>query len=486
MKRKQKLHLLIGLTLVGLIAIAAAIAFWVVESSRTSRYETQALKAAEAGDWDAAYDYAKKAEAEGAMNATNAVSYRRAESLLDGGDVTGAEALFRSLGAYRDAPERVRECRYREADALYRAGELEAARDAFWALVPYADSQERWAEAGYRIAERLYASGEKQDAFEAFSELIPYGDSEDRAKAIAAELTGETDPDRAMAVLTGETEEQKAAKAALSDARDKLKTGYIAAGKAHIVVLFSDGHVEAVGENGAGQCNVSGFANVTAVAAGFAHTLGLRADGTVAATGNNAYGQCDVSGWTDVAAIACGAWDSYGIRRDGTLLHAGFLDADFSGWTELAFVAASETGAIGVRRDGTLLSTHAKDRFSGNGYAGAALTNGAAFALKTDGTVRCENETVKAWTGVIAIRNSPSVLVGLKADGTLLSCGLLPGCETLLNALAGETDVAEIAVTGTFALIRHGDGTLSLCGDAPEAIREFVRNVPSNAFPADE
>ena len=41
-------------------------------------------------------------------------------------------------------------------------------------------------------------------------------------------------------------------------------------------------------------------------------------------------------------------------------------------------------------------------------------------------------------------------------------------------------------MTGTFALIRHGDGTLSLCGDAPEAIREFVRNVPSNAFPADE
>ena len=451
MKRKQKLHLLIGLTLVGLLAAAAAITFWVTESSRTSRYETQALKAAEAGDWDAAYDYAGKAEAEGANNATNAVSYRKAESLLESGDLSGAKTLFASLGAYRDAPDRVRECGYREADALYRADELEAARDAFWALIPYADSQERYAEASYRIAERLYASGSKQEAFETFSELIQYGDSEARAKAIAVELTGETDPDRAAAALKGETEEQEAAKAALREARDKRRTGLIAAGKAHIVVLFRDGHVEAAGDNGAGQCNVSGFSNVTAVAAGYAHTLGLKADGTVTATGGNAYGQCDVSGWTDVVWIGCGAWDSFGVRRDGTLL-----------------------------------SVRGKDRFSGNGFVGAAVTNGAAFALKADGTVRCENETVKAWTGLIAVGNSPSVLVGIKADGTLSAYGLLPGSETLLNALAGETDVAEVAVTGTFALIRHGDGTLSLCGDASDAVREFVKNVPSNVFPTDE
>ena len=158
MKRKQKLHLLIGLTLTGLLAVAAAIAFWTVESSRTSMYETQALRAAEAGDWDAAYAYAEKAEAEGAMNATNAVSYRRAEAAQKDGDLNGARDLFASLGAYRDAQDRVRECRYLEADRLYRAGELEAARDAFWALVPYGDSQERYSEASYRIADRLFNS----------------------------------------------------------------------------------------------------------------------------------------------------------------------------------------------------------------------------------------------------------------------------------------------------------------------------------------
>jgi len=486
MKRKQKLHLLLGLTLTGLLAVAAAIAFWTMESSRTSRYETQALKAAEAGDWDAAYRYAGMAEAEGAMNATNAVSYRKAESLLASGDVGGAEALFQSLGAYRDAQDRVRECRYREADALFRADRLEDARDAFWALIPYGDSQTRYNEACYRIAERLLEGGNAQEAFEAFSELIPYGDSENRANAIAVQLTGETDPDRAAAQLRGETEEQEAKKAALKAARDKRSTGNLAAGKAHIVVRFSDGHVEAVGENGAGQCNVSAFQNVTAVAAGYAHTLGLRSDGTVVAAGNDAYGQCAVSGWTDVAAIACGAWDSFGIRKDGTLLHAGFLEADFSGWTDLVSIAACETGAVGLRSDGTLLAVRAKDRFSGNGYADAAVTNGAAFALKTDGTVRAESDAVSDWTDVVALLNSPSVLVGIRSDGTLSVVPLLPGNEPFRNALKAETDVAEIALSGTFALIRHGDGTLSVCGDAPDAVREFVQNVPSNALPTDE
>ena len=300
------------------------------------------------------------------------------------------------------------------------------------------------------------------------------------------QITGETDPDRAVAVLKGETEEQEAAKAALREARDSRKTGYIAAGKAHIVVLFRDGHVEAAGENGAGQCDVSGFSNVTAVAAGSAHTLGLRADGTVTAAGNNAYGQCAVSGWTDVVSIVCGAWDSFGIRKDGTLLHAGFLEADFSDWTDLVSVAASETGVIGVRRDGTLLSVRAKDRFSGNGFVDAAVTNGAAFALKSDGTVRSEDEAVSGWTDVVAIVNSPSVLIGLRSDGKLSVRTLLPGSEALAAALSEEADASEIAVCGTFALIRHGDGTLSVCGDAPDAVREFVKNVPSNAFPTDE
>ena len=37
-----------------------------------------------------------------------------------------------------------------------------------------------------------------------------------------------------------------------------------------------------------------------AISAGMYHTVGLKADGTVVAVGDNGKGQCDVSGWTDI------------------------------------------------------------------------------------------------------------------------------------------------------------------------------------------
>ena len=39
---------------------------------------------------------------------------------------------------------------------------------------------------------------------------------------------------------------------------------------------------------------------IVAVSAGWMHTVGLKSDGTVVATGDNGAGQCDVSGWTDI------------------------------------------------------------------------------------------------------------------------------------------------------------------------------------------
>ncbi len=486
MKQKQKLRLLIGLIVIGVLAAAAAIAFWIIESSRTSMYETQALRAAEAGDWDAAYAYAEKAEAEGAMNASNAVSYKRAEAALAAGDFAQAEQIFASIGAYRDAKDRVRECRYRTAVALEGAGDFEDARDAFWALVPYADSQDRYRACCYRIAKDLQESGDLEAAFAAFSELIPYGDSEERAKEIAVLITGQTDPDDALTTMIGATEEQEAQKTALKQAREALRIGRIAAGKAHIVVLFADGHAEAVGDNNAGQCDVSGFTGLKAVAAGYRHSLGLREDGTVVAAGDNSCGQCDVGSWTDVVSITCGAFDSFGIRADGTLLHAGFLTYDFSDWTDLCAIAVSETGAVGVRSDGTLLSTRAADRFMGNNYVGAAVTNGEAFALREDGTLRGSDDALPDEKSLILLQNSAMVLVGLRADGRLAVKTLMPGAEAFRAALEKEENVADIAIAGTFALIRHRDGTLSARGEVPEQIAEFVKNVPAVVFPGDE
>lgn len=78
----------------------------------------------------------------------------------------------------------------------------------------------------------------------------------------------------------------------------------ISAGSGYVVGLKSDGTVVAAGDNGYGQCDVSGWRNIVAISAGYAHTVGLKSDGTLVAVGKNNYGQCDVGQLKDIMPIS--------------------------------------------------------------------------------------------------------------------------------------------------------------------------------------
>ena len=464
------------LILIGVLVLALSGVFWLIETGRGARLANQAYRAAAQGDWERAYTLAGRAEAEGEADVRTELSYRKAEALLSGGDTDAAEQAFRALGAYRDAQTRVLDCRYQKADAQEQAGDLEAAKAAFSALGTHRDAQDRVKACGYAIAEQRLLNGDREGAYAAFAALIPYADSQSRAESLALALTGLTDPEQAMAELSGLTEADKAREAQRAGSREAIKNGRIATGQAHAVFLFDDGHVEAVGDNTFGQCDVSAFQSVTAVAAGYRHTLGLRSDGTVVSAGDGSFGQRDIGAWTEVKTIVCGPWDSYAIRTDGTLLHCGFNTFDLSGWTDLVSLAASETGVIGVKADGTVLCSNEAGRFMGGGFCDACVETGAAFALKTDGTV-AGAAALSDWTDVLALKCSPTVLVGICADGTLNAHALLPCDEAFLNALLAETDVESVSVSGTFALVLHHDGKLSACGKVPEQIREFIDHM---------
>ena len=112
----------------------------------------------------------------------------------------------------------------------------------------------------------------------------------------------------------------------------------LAAGWYHTVGLRSDGTLATTGDNGLGQCDVSGWTDIVAVAAGGNHTLGLRSDGTVVATGYNFDGQCDVSGWRDIVAVAAGSDYTVGLCSDGTLVATGDNGSgqrNVSSWTDI-------------------------------------------------------------------------------------------------------------------------------------------------------
>jgi len=182
-----------------------------------------------------------------------------------------------------------------------------------------------------------------------------------------------------------------------------LKIQQITAGKAHSLLLLSDGSVWGTGTNSKGQLGAGTTANtyhwtqiheavsgVTQVAAGRAHSLLLKADGSVWATGYNYAGQLgDGSNqtkttWEQVIAadpenpvtqIAAGESFSLACRQDGSVWatginHKGQLGdkttADKNSWTQIheagdgvTQVAAGGFHSLLLKTDGSVWATGA-------------------------------------------------------------------------------------------------------------------------------
>ena len=211
----------------------------------------------------------------------------------------------------------------------------------------------------------------------------------------------------------------------------------ISAGYCHTVGLKSDGTVVAIGGNGYGQCDVSGWKDIISVSAGDSHTVGLKSDGTVVAAGDNDDGQCDVSEWKDIISVSAGYRHTVGLKSDGTVVAAGyngFGRCDVSGWKDIISVSAGYDHTVGLKSDGTVVATgynydgqcdvsEWKDIISVS--AGEYHTVG----LKSDGTVvaagsnshgRCD---VSEWKDIISVSAGYYHTVGLKSDGTVVAAG---------------------------------------------------------------
>lgn len=111
------------------------------------------------------------------------------------------------------------------------------------------------------------------------------------------------------------------------DGRRKIaeltNVSFACAANGSTIAVFSNGTVQALGTDYAGEDKVGQWRDIVAVAGGDEHTVGLKRDGTVVAVGDNTYGQCDVSGWTNIIEICCGQYHTVGVRNDGTLVATG-------------------------------------------------------------------------------------------------------------------------------------------------------------------
>jgi hypothetical protein len=251
-----------------------------------------------------------------------------------------------------------------------------------------------------------------------------------------------------------------------------LRHTLVALGKTHAAAVAPDGTVYANGANLYYQCDVRGWQNIVAVAAGGNHTVGLQADGRLVATGANTYDQCDVDTKKNVASVYAFGNETICVHMDGTVSATGNTLYDFSMFENIASITRYPEGILGIKEDGTVMATgHEWDddikwllaqtdvaqviatyvngiivlKKDGKLYKNDQPTNYFApwrdivsmvdaadsFAvLRKDGAVRllpydrdktrvtCDAEH---WENIIALYGRYKRLIGLTADGQLLS-----------------------------------------------------------------
>lgn len=267
----------------------------------------------------------------------------------------------------------------------------------------------------YAEAERLLAAGDIAHAAMTFGKITGYKDAWERSSALWREIN------------PGKT---------------------IDTSGSHIVGLRRDGTVVATGENSSGQCNVSDWSDVISISTGRLHTVGLRSNGTVVATGYNNHGECFLSDWKDIIAVAAGDMYTLGLHADGTVIAKGYSHygrLDVENWTDIVSIAANEH-TVGLKADGTICVT------------------GSYYVSKCD---------ISGWNNIIKIDTFEADIVGLRADGTVVSS---------INSL-NQTNIVAIASGGRHTVVLRDDGTVIAIGPnkAGENNTEHWTNIVSVA-----
>jgi len=352
------------------------------------------------------------------QTATREKRYDDAVALMDAGNYEEAIVAFEALNEYQDSADKIAECEsamrdraYKDAIRLMDAEKYEEAIASFEALDGYKDSADKIAAAilggKYRDAVARKDAGDILGALRSFEELEDYKDAQ-------AQLT-------ALRMLYPQL----------------LQRASIDAGDAHTAAVKTDRSVVAVGTNGSGQCDVSGWNNIVAVSAGANHTVGLKTDGTVLATGSNLYGQCSISGWKNIIAISAGTNHTVGLKADGTVLAAGYNDrsqCNVSDWKNIIAVSAGDGHTVGLKADGTVVAVGYNDYGQCNvsGWKNMiAISAGGSHTvgLKADGTAVAVGRNsrdlcdVSEWRDMVAVNAGSWHTVGLKADGTVVAVG---------------------------------------------------------------
>lgn len=240
------------------------------------------------------------------------------------------------------------------------------------------------------------------------------------------------------------------------------------------VGIKKDGTCIAVGDNAKGQCNVTGWLDITQVTTGFYHTVGLKADGTCIATGSIDDGRCNVTSWTDIVQVNCGGYHTIGLKKDGTCVAVGKNtdgQCNITDWTNIVQVAGGDYYTIGVKADGTCVAVgdNGNDRCNITSWTNIVQVSCGSthtIGLKSDGTCVAtgRNEygqlNVTDWKDIVQVACGYEHTVGLKKDGTVVGVGKNSSNQFDVNWI----NIKQLTCGQEHSIGLRTDGTCVVCG----------------------
>jgi len=196
----------------------------------------------------------------------------------------------------------------------------------------------------------------------------------------------------------------------------------------HTIGLKADGTVIAADSNNNGRSNIGNWRDIIAISAGQNHTVGLKADGTVVAVGDNEKEQCETGSWKNIVAISAGEFHTVGLQADGTVVVTDFDEKMKTlSWRDIvAIFAGDQFGTVGLKADGTVIETVTESWAHDDAIFASHLGGDSSSRSSTASDV---TRKIGNWRDIVAISVGQAHVVGLKANGSVVSVGRSYGEE---------------------------------------------------------
>ncbi len=182
---------------------------------------------------------------------------------------------------------------------------------------------------------------------------------------------------------------------------------------------------------------VSQWRDIVSVASGYDHVVGLKRDGTVITAGKDTYGCCkDTRSWRNIVKIYAEGYETFGITSDGRVLLGGAGIANGAINATDAVAIASGDGRYYVLSSQGTIKEYGEKKFSHLfsdedtvvaiaatvDYLALLYINGRVNVMAKKSILDSVNlRSSGDWEDIIAIRTWCTELIGLRADGTLVS-----------------------------------------------------------------